>query len=233
MRRYTLKPTTLRIETLDWGSCNYTERKVFDILTGLALGILSDGELTQKEATFLASWIEANSRNLPHKFIKNLLPIIRLAGDGKELSEDDLSCITKILESISFGDAPRSLVEQSPTIGIPCALIFDEIDFSQIKFHEVEFIFSGNFSNCSKKELMERTVGRGAIAKSANPTKQTDFVVVGSKGSGQWAYSGLGRKVEHALKLKEESCKLLIIREEVFIQALERNDSDHIIPFST
>ena len=174
MRRYSLTPTILQIETLDWGSYNYTERKVFDILTGLALGILSDGELTQKEATFLAKWIEANSRTLPHKFIRNLLPIIRIASNGKELSEDDLSCITKILESISFGDAPRSLAEQSPTIGTPCSLIFDEIDFSQIKFHGVEFIFSGNFSSCSKKELMEEQVAVEQLRnQQIQPNKRT------------------------------------------------------------
>jgi hypothetical protein len=71
----------------------------------------------------------------------------------------------------------------------------------------------------------------GASAKSANPTKQTDYVVVGSKGSDQWAYFGLGRKVEHALKLKGESCKLRIIREEDFIHALsliEKTFPDHL-----
>jgi hypothetical protein len=231
MRRYILKPLSPNFDTLNWDLRNHTERKAFDILTGLALGILSDGELTQKEAVFLAKWIETNSITLPHKFIKNLLPVIRMAGAGHDLSLDDLSCITQILESIVFGGTQNSQVNITPTIGTPCALIFDEIDFSVIKFGGVEFIFTGNFSACSKKELMERTSNRGATAKSATPTKHTDYVVVGSKGSEQWAYSGLGRKVEHALKLKEEDCKLMIIREEVFMQALEGNQPEQIIPF--
>jgi hypothetical protein len=53
MRRYILKPREFRVETWDCKSHNYNERKVFDILTGLALGILADGELTVKEANFL------------------------------------------------------------------------------------------------------------------------------------------------------------------------------------
>lgn len=231
MRRYTLKTSSPNFENLNWALNNYTERKAFDILTGMALGILSDGELTQKEANFLARWIEANSGNLPHKFIKNLLPVIMMAGAGQELCVEELSRISQILESIVFGGTEKSQVEITPTIGTPCALVFDEIDFSEIQFVGVEFVFTGNFSAFTKKELMKLTSNQGAIAKSATPNKNTDYVVVGSKGSEQWAYSGLGRKVEHALKLKEEASRPLIIREEVFIQALEGNCPHQVIQF--
>lgn len=223
MRRYTLNPTSATILSNDWTSYNYSERKVFDILTGLALGILSDGEITEKEAIFLAKWIESNSRAIPEKFIRNLLPVIRLAGAGKDLSDKDLNCITKILESIAFGETQtdtKSPCVSTPSIGAPCALVFDDIHFSEIKFDGIEFIFTGNFSTSSKKDLMDRTARLGALAKSATPTRDTHYVVVGSKGSDQWAYSGLGRKLEHALKLKESYSKLSIIREEVLIQAL-------------
>ncbi len=126
-----------------------------------------------------------------------------------------------MLESIAFGENSTSSSNAAPLIGTPCALIFDEIDFLDIHLVDCEFIFTGNFMNGSKKALMERTNKLGASAKSANPTNQTDYVVVGSKGSEQWAYSGLGRKVEHALKLKGESCKLRIIREDDFFRVLE------------
>lgn len=222
MRRYILKPREFRVETWDWKSHNYTERKVFDILTGLALGILADGELTAKEATFLAKWIETNSQTIPEKFIRKLLPVIRIAGRGEDLTEVDLDSITLLLEAIAFGDTTVGSSGSPPLIGTPCALIFDEVDFTELRLEGCEFVFTGNFSCGSKKDLMERASGLGASAKYANPTKQTDYVVVGSKGSEQWAYSGLGRKVDHALKLKGESCKLRIIREEDFIEALER-----------
>ncbi len=107
--------------------------------------------------------------------------------------------------------------------------IFDEVDLAEIRIFGREFIFTGNFSCGSKKELMDRTNGLGASAKSANPTRDTDYVVVGSKGSEQWAFSGLGRKVEHALKLREGSCKLRIIREEAFIEALDSIDKTSAI----
>jgi len=224
MRRYILRPTEFAIETWDGTSHNYTERKVFDVLTGLALGILADGELTTKEASFLARWIEANSVTLPEKFIRKLLPVIRLAGRGEDLADDELASITVLLESIAFGEIPTGSSDPAPLIGTPCALIFDEVDSSEIRFWGAQFVFTGNFACGSKKDLMNRTSGLGATAKSANPTSQTDYVVVGSKGSDQWAYSGLGRKVEHALKLRDEACKLLIIREEEFIQAIDRFD---------
>ncbi|GEM_PF-1907530 len=225
MRRYILKDTSLTIEKTDWSKQRYSERKAFDVLTGLALGILSDGELTQPEALFLAKWVEANSQNLPEHFIRKLLPVIRLAGRGNKLSESELKEIATILEEIAFSGSSQAPANAPPTIGTPCALIFDEIVPSDLTFDGVEFVFTGNFLCGSKKDLMERTSELGASAKSANPTRQTDYVVVGSKGSEQWAYSGLGRKVEHALKLKSESCKLRIIREEIFIQALDSIDS--------
>lgn len=221
MRRYILKSRSIAVEKWDWKSHNYTDRKVFDILTGISLGILADGELSAKEANFLARWIEINSQTLPEKFIRKLLPVIRIAGQEGDLADDDLASLTILLESIAFGEIPTSSTNAAPLIGTPCALIFDEIDSSEILFGGSEFIFTGNFMNGSKKDLMERTNKLGASAKSANPTSQTDYVVVGSKGSEQWAYSGLGRKVEHALKLKGESCKLRIIREEDFFRVLE------------
>jgi NAD-dependent DNA ligase len=221
MRRYILKPGNISVEKWDWKSNNYTERKVFDVLTGISLGILADGELSAKEASFLAKWIEINAQILPEKFIRKLLPVIRVAGHGGELSDDDLASITILLESIAFGEKPNNSSNTAPLIGTPCALIFDDIDSSQILLRGCEFVFTGNFMHGSKKDLMERTNKLGASAKSANPTSRTDYVVVGSEGSEQWAYSGLGRKVEHALKLKSESCKLKIIREDDFFRVLE------------
>lgn len=221
MRRYILKQGNISVEKWNWKSNNYTERKVFDILTGIALGILADGELSAKEASFLARWIEINSQILPEKFIRKLLPVIRVAGHGGDLADDELASITILLESIAFGETPSNSTNCAPLIGTPCALIFDDIESPEILFVGYEFVFTGNFMNGSKKDLMERTNKLGASAKSANPTSQTDFVVVGSKGSEQWAYSGLGRKVEHALKLKGDLCKLRIIREEDFFRVLE------------
>jgi len=221
MRRYILKQGNISVEKWNWKSKNYTERKVFDILTGISLGILADGELSAKEASFLARWIEINSQILPERFIRKLLPVMRIAGQGGDLADDDLSSITILLESIAFGEISTGSSDAAPLIGTPCALIFDEIELSEIILQGCELIFTGNFVDGSKKDLMERTNKLGASAKSANPTNQTDYVVVGSKGSERWAYSGLGRKVEHALKLKGESCKLKIIREDDFLRVLE------------
>lgn len=223
MKRYILKHQSKVGSPKDWPSQSYPERKAFDILTGIALGILADGELSAKEASFLARWLEANSNALPEQFIRKLLPVIRIAGRGEDISDEGLSSITTLLESIiESGNQPESSMVASALIGTPCALIFDLVDFQGFKISDCELIFTGNFSGGSKKELMDRSICLGALAKSANPTRQTDYVVVGSKGSDQWAYSGLGRKVEHALKLKGESCKLRIIREEDFVRALER-----------
>jgi NAD-dependent DNA ligase len=225
MRRYILKSPEFAAKSEAWSSRNNSERKAFDVLTGLALGILADGELTAKEASFLARWIEANTQALPEKFIRKLLPVIRTAGRGEDIPDEELASIALLLESIVCSDgSPDPLVKPPTAIGTPCSLIFDEVDLAEIRIFGCEFIFTGNFLCGSKKELMDRTDRLGASAKSANPTRNTDYVVVGSKGSEQWAFSGLGRKVEHALKLREESCKLRIIREEIFIQVLERVD---------
>jgi len=230
MKRYVLKLKSPSPSERDWIGHNYTERKSFDILTGLALAILSDGELTQKEANFLSKWIEANSQTLPETFIRKLLPIVRTAGAGSELSATDLQEITCILEEIAFSKVTQTSSNSDQVIGTPCALIYDETGSSENEFQDMEFIFSGNFLTGKKIDLMSQTASLGASAKSANPTRNTDFVVVGSKGSEQWAYSGLGRKVEHAMSLRDSGCKLRIISEEVFSHALERHllySTDH------
>lgn len=226
MRRYILRNQPERLHEFDWKSRHYSERKVFDILTGLALGILADGEISQKEAQFLAKWLDCNSQNIPEHFLRNLLPVIHFAGEGVDIPQADLDEITKILVSIAFGEiAPdgNGLPDSPSAIGTPSILVFDDISFSEIIFEGMEFIFTGSFSTCDKKELMERTGLRGAIAKSAVPNRNTDYVVVGSQGSDRWAYSGLGRKIEQALKLKEAYYKPLIIKEEVLVLALSDN----------
>ena len=53
-----------------------------------------------------------------------------------------------------------------------------------------------------------------------NPTKQTDFLIIGADGNPCWAYACYGRKVEKAVHLRKQGSRLLIVHENDFWDAV-------------
>jgi NAD-dependent DNA ligase len=78
---------------------------------------------------------------------------------------------------------------------------------------------TGKFLYGSRSKVEAAIVERGGLL-AANPTKKTDFLVVGSMASKDWAMTSYGRKIEYAMGLRAQGCPILVVGEEAFMAAL-------------
>jgi NAD-dependent DNA ligase len=228
MRRYQLKSESFpKLLAKTWSHAS-NSRKAIDMLSGLCLGILADGETNSKEAKFLKAWIEQNSNNLPSFVLIKTIPILNQLTSEEEITSTTLDSLSELMFEIlglSVSDEPLNQ-ENNPA----CKLLFDKTPKDLTSIKNLQIILSGDFKNYKRSELAERIIKLGGIYKDSNPTKKTDIVVVGSKGSSQWATSAYGTKLEKANELKEAGCEILILSEESFMPLLDQTSNQEEIP---
>ena len=222
MKRYFLTQGDPERRILSKWNVQSNRRKAYDVLCGIALGILADGEFSDREARFLVEWLERNGSNLSHAFLSPLMPIIRGAADSRPLSEEQLAEFSSILVGIASGESESDWTAQEMTTqkGRPCILVFDDLPPTRIRFMGVEFVVTGQFQSGKRQDILARISRKGGVARSEQPTVATRYVVVGEVGSEAWAYSGLGRKIEKALEMKDAGHDIAIIREQALLDAL-------------
>lgn len=216
MRVYTLHSTEPAEQLLDCFNYENNSRKAIDVFTGLALGLLADGTINSKEAEFLNQWVRANERQLPAPFIQNLSPILTSIASANDIPEKTLHDLKGFLMQ-AIGH--HSEDETCDRVGRASGIIYDNIHPCDVIFSTSIFVLSGNFNNGSKKQLREIIESLGGKQSNGPPTRNTKYVVVGAKGSQQWATSSLGTKIERALELKESGQNVTIISEEIFWEA--------------
>lgn len=194
-------------------------RKSIDVLSGLALGILADGQINSREASFLKDWISTNAVYLPQFAISNLVPILSEINSGSEVSDETLSDLSLLLNNLVGLDATSKNSNYKDTKGLPSKLIFDEATGEETLYSK-EVVLTGSFSNFSKKEAEVKITELGGSVRDGLPTHQTNYVFVGSKGSKAWRNEQLGRKIEYALRLKGEGSNIEILSEIALVDIL-------------
>lgn len=225
MTRYILHQGEAEARLLTKWNVVSNQRKAYDVLCGIALGILADGEFSDQEARFLVGWLEGNGSDLSQVFLRRLLPIIRSAALSHPLSETQLAEFSSILLEIAVGQSgpPTHAPERHTKQGRPCGLVFDDLPPAMIRFDGIEFVVTGEFRTGRRKDILAQISRKGAIAQSEPPTVATRYLVVGEVGSEAWAYSGLGRKIEKALDMKDSGHEIAIIREQTLLDAFALN----------
>jgi NAD-dependent DNA ligase len=218
MRRYFLHQTPSNHSLLErWNGVNNT-RKALDVLAGLCLGILADGETNSREADFLRSWIKSFSHRLPGEIVGKLLPILDQLANEAEIEEEYLGSLSALLYQ-TVGINHRSS-DQNPA----CGLLFDSFPTELESLEDLEIVVSGEFNLGPKRQLMAQITKLGGVARDAAPTKRTSFIVVGEKGSTQWTTSLYGSKIEKALELRSLGQELWILRETDFFTTIATFD---------
>lgn len=87
-------------------------------------------------------------------------------------------------------------------------------------FDGTSFVFTGKFSSGTRAECQEAVQSFGAICqKSVN--RSTDYLIIGSEGSGNWAEGSHGRKIEKAMILRMETGKPTIVSESDWLTAIQ------------
>ena len=191
-------------------------------LAGLLHGLLADGELSDCEILSLRKWLDANM------FLRGCYPfdeidslLANALADGK-IDDDERKMLLAFLSN--FVDAKSSLHVNDPQMqalreqySVPgiCAYCPD------ITVPEKTFCVTGTFQKGGVREDIWRIIQEhgGKVVKT--PSRNTDYVVVGSVGNSLWAYACYGRKIEQAIELRKKGNKITIVNELDFWDAIE------------
>ena len=223
MKRYVLRGSSTKTCYLDvWNKAN-NERKSLDVLAGLCLGILADGETNDKEAQFLHDWLNLNSHLLPSVIVSQLLAALNSFRNGSDTSESEIQKLTQLLHQV-LGISPAKLQNQHANCssGNPaCGLIFDKICAASVPvISGLEIVVSGSFLRGSVSEVIQEISTFGGIPRTEAPRTKTSFLVIGEQGSSQWATSIIGNKAQKALDMKSAGHSIQIFRESDFFAHL-------------
>lgn len=189
-------------------------------LAGLVHGIMADGELEDAEIVSLQKWIDANkflSGTYPYDEINALLYSVMedrvITAQEKEMLEAFFSTLIEFKDSLNLVESKYEDIRKRSGIDGICALNPEIVPVEHI------FCLTGEFTHGSRSQMTDALVMAGGIPRTS-VNKKTDYLVVGSLGNPCWAYSCYGRKIEEAMKLRHEGCKVMIIREDDFWEAV-------------
>ncbi len=180
-----------------------------DTLIGLSKGLVADGKVDQAEAEFLMSWLAQCQQTTDNPVILNLLGRVDTMLEDGVLDAEESSELFSLLQRIT-GD-PSELGEIAKTTSLP---IDDPLP--EIQFQNMSFLFTGTCVYGTRKQCHEATEALGGlVAKSV--TKSLDYLVLGTYVTDSWAHENYGRKIEKAMKYRDDGVPLLIVTEEHWI----------------
>ena len=184
----------------------------YAILLGIALGLLSDGQLQDNEIRFLRDWLTANptmSTSWPGDFLlKQVEEVLR----DDHITEAGRDHLVSSLQAL-VGGRLDNLADS------PLVTQFGMDEGGDIRFDGRLFCLTGDFA-FGPRSICEAAIARRGGTVKASISKKIDFVVVGGLGSKEWKHGGFGTKVEHAVELQREGAKLRIVHEDAWAEAL-------------
>ena len=155
----------------------------------------------------MLSWLEAN-REIANHWPANVLyaRISKLMSDDHLDSKEQRELIDTLREitgapthsvAVKSGSTPLPLCRPLPVVTFPGKV----------------FCFTGKFVSGTRDCVQSTVVALGAEVKSS-PTNKTNYLVIGSIGSTDWIHSTHGRKIEKAVRLRDEGKPIHIVAEE-------------------
>jgi NAD-dependent DNA ligase len=89
-----------------------------------------------------------------------------------------------------------------------------------ICFDKTYFAFTGKFSSGTRPECQQAVASFGATGQDS-VNRDTDYLIIGSEGSGNWAEGSHGRKIEKAIMLRMDTGKPALVSEADWLTAVQ------------
>ena len=220
-------PATETIEDLFWlcqkyESDNYYYNPVttdLQTLQGICHGILSDGEVNEKEVLDLEKWLEENihlSTYYPFDEIRSL--VLSIVSDGK-ISEEEKLILKAYLNqfvNIENKEISSQIDRETSDINITGHCSSDP----DIQIDGKTFCVTGVLKSGNRAEIQNLIEDLGGITTNS-VTKKTDYLIVGDNGNPAWVFACYGRKVEKALGMRKNGHTICLVHEFDFMDAIE------------
>ena len=211
--------------------CSYYNMVTSSIqfLSGMLHGLLSDGELNEKEIETLRAWMDANdflAGTYPFDEINSLLYVVL---DDKKITPEEKDQLMAFFGNVIDFTASYNLSEvefkklrEKYSVGGICAVR------PEITFEDKSFCFTGESYRAKRADIAATIEQLGGTVRSA-VSKKTDYLIVGNAGNPCWAYACYGRKIEEAVALRKEGAGGVIVNETDFWDAVD--DAQAGVPY--
>jgi|GEM_PF-3246700 len=227
-----------REELLNWcqdytsaeSTLKTVETQAVRYLHGFLHGIIIDRKINDKEVYGLRQWLdgfEEYKSIWPFSEVWNLLEAI--LADGV-IDEEERTYLINFCKE--FSDRPidgailyddiykAAFMKNDAPVLKPVTAICDQVE--KIEFKGKTFCFTGAAKSGKRRDLEDAVEKAGGFFTS-NVTPYLNYLVIGAKSSPCWVYSTYGRKVEQAMKFRQNQPEPLILHEEDFIPHLRES----------
>jgi NAD-dependent DNA ligase len=188
--------------------------KCLEHLLGICTGLIADRCVTDSEIVFLHHWL------CDHPIIEDIWPANQLLAmttdilDDQIIDEDERAKISNLLNKII-----GSPLDSGVTSGVATESPLD-IE-AEITILNNTFIFTGKFAFGSRRKCEEITKKQNGKIGGKDVTLHTNYLVIGGTASEHWKFSSFGRKIQRAMKMREdERSNLKIISEQQWGEGL-------------
>lgn len=173
-------------------------------LIGICSGLIADGELKDKEITYLRLWLKENSE------LCNVWPaevIFRrvedILADG-QITHEERSYLRETLENLVGGSFTDTGAIKAGSTSLPVN------ENAVVEITNNSFCFTGQFVFCTRISCEKMTINLGGKCSFAI-NKKIDYLVIGEMASRDWKHSSHGLKIEQAIALQSQGLNLHII----------------------
>lgn len=185
-----------------------------DQLIGLAQGILADGIVTQAESEMLQSWLRTNQAT-DNPYVARLLDQVERVLEDGVLDEDEGRELHDALMSWTGGGGLDG--EESTSASLPL-----DPNPRIVRIEGNIFVFTGTGVFGTRRMMQDTTIRAGGTVER-NVTLRTNYVVLGTYVTSAWAHQSFGRKIEKAMRYRDDNVTgLCIVHEDDWRYALER-----------
>lgn len=176
---------------------NFSETsKMLMRLVGIVEGMTCDGEISEKEVTYLSDWLDKHTELKGNFQYDNTLKAINSE------HEERLSILKNIVDPVeNFSECTESVIDYNNKI----------------------VCLSGDFITASKSEIAERLSELGATVRDS-VVKDCTYLIVGGNGSTSWTSGNYGNKVKKALEMQAKGRNVKILKEEEALKGIEWNN---------
>lgn len=202
-------------ERLNFNAAQRLDRSI-DQLIGICAGIAADGSINDAEIAYLSTWLREN-RDVCKQFpgLQLAARVSAALADGyvtPEESED----LLELLKQISGNRFVETGAAEAEAPAIPGDVV------EEIVFAGKRFCFTGKFAFGTRKRCEDAVIALGGIAVG-NVTRELDYLILGCGVSKDWKHESYGRKIEHALSLREGGkSNPAIIAEKVWVVMIDQ-----------
>jgi NAD-dependent DNA ligase len=185
-------------------------------LIGICAGLVADGHLNDQEIAFLSTWLTTNTElrsTWPGEVVYARVSDALKDGHVSQEEREHLLITLQQLAGGAFSET-GALPDGSSELGFDIP--------AEIQFASRVFCFTGQFLY-GTRSVCEKAVASLSAQYASTVTKQTNYLVVGAMASRDWKNTSHGLKIEKAMNMKRDGCDLLVISEEIWVNALSNS----------